>query len=120
RYEYKFIADGEWLHDPANPDKVRNEHFTFNSVLQVKEAVTFQLEDFPNAQKVILAGSFNDWKENDIRMDRRDGKWIVTLHLTGGKHFYKFIVDGQWITDPANPIRENDRHGHVNSVLIVR
>jgi hypothetical protein len=120
RYEYKFIADGEWLHDPANPVKVRNEHNTFNSVLQVKKAVTFKLDGFPAAERVILAGSFNDWKEQDIRMSRSEGHWQVTLHLTGGKHYYKFIVDGNWMIDPDNPIKEGDGRGNTNSVLIVR
>jgi len=119
-HEYKFIADGEWLHDPANPKKVRNEHNTFNSILEIKKPVTFQLEGFPDARQVILAGSFNNWKERDIKMERRDGAWTITLNLTGGKHLYKFIVDGEWMTDPANHLKENDGHGNINSVLIVR
>lgn len=119
-YQYKFIADGEWLHDPANPNKVRNEHGTFNSIIQVKKPVTFRLDGFPDAQKVILAGSFNSWKENDIRMYRQGNTWTVTLNLMGGKHLYKFIVDGQWMTDPVNHLREKDRSGNINSVLMVR
>ncbi|PHN03635.1 hypothetical protein [Flavilitoribacter nigricans] len=120
RYEYKFIADGNWLHDPANPEKVRNEHNTFNSVLQVKKAITFRLRDYPDARKVILAGTFNKWNEQDLKMARQDGMWTITLNLTGGKHLYKFIVDGEWMTDPANHLKETDRHGYVNSVLMVR
>src|SRR5688500_5181421 len=33
RYEYKFIVDGTWLHDPKCKEKVINEHNTLNSVL---------------------------------------------------------------------------------------
>jgi 1,4-alpha-glucan branching enzyme len=120
RYEYKFIADGNWLHDPANPDKVRNEHNTFNSVLQVQKRVAFRLPGFWDAKEVILAGSFNKWNEHDLKMKHQDDHWTLSLQLNGGKHEYKFIVDGQWMTDPANPLKQKDRHGNVNSVLIVR
>jgi hypothetical protein len=118
-YEYKFIVNGEWMHDPANPKKVRNEHDTFNSILEVTETVTFRLEGFEEAEKVILAGTFNDWKENELLMRREGEAWILHLDLTAGKHWYKFIVDGRWMVDPQNPLREQDREGHVNSVLIV-
>lgn len=118
-YEYKFIVDGEWMHDPANPKKVRNEHNTFNSILEVTKTVTFRLEGFDEARKVILAGSFNSWKENELPMRRDGDSWVLHIDLTAGKHLYKFIIDGNWIVDPANPLREKDRDGHVNSVLIL-
>lgn len=120
RYEYKFIADGNWLHDPANPNKVRNEHHTFNSILHVKKMVPFHLRGYPDAEKVILAGSFNKWNEQDLKMTRQDDIWTLSLNLTGGKHEYKFIVDGEWVIDPTNPLKQKDRHGNVNSVLILR
>jgi hypothetical protein len=35
RYEYKFVVDGEWRHDPETPERVVNELGSFNSVLEV-------------------------------------------------------------------------------------
>ena len=119
RYEYKFIADGEWLHDPVVKEKVMNEHGTFNTVLYVKEAIKFTLEGFPNAKSVVLTGSFVDWDEKKLKMMLVNGVWTITVPLTGGKHHYKFIVDGQWFTDPANPVVEDDGKGHLNSALFV-
>jgi len=119
RYEYKFIVDGTWMHDPANRDLVQNEHGTYNSVLYITKAVTFTLKGYLDARNVILAGSFNDWNEQKTRMIRMDNTWKVTVDLPGGKHHYKFIVDGMWMTDPANPIIENDGEGNLNSVLFV-
>ncbi len=118
-YEYKFIVDGSWMHDPANPKKKKNEHNTFNSILEVVSTVTFKLEGFPDAEKVILAGSFNNWKENELQMRQDDDGWIIHLDMNAGKHWYKFIIDGKWMVDPANPIREKDGDGNTNSVLIV-
>lgn len=119
-YEYKFIVDGVWMEDPANPEKRRNQYDTFNSVLRVAKPVRFELEGFDDAQEVILSGSFNDWDKHALKMHRTERGWAATVPLTGGKHLYKFIVDGQWMTDPANPREETDPKGNVNSVLFVR
>jgi 1,4-alpha-glucan branching enzyme len=36
KYEYKFIADGQWLEDPKNPDKVPDPYGGNNSLLTVE------------------------------------------------------------------------------------
>lgn len=120
RYEYKFIVDGEWMHDPTNPHKVVNEWNTFNSVLATTGTIEFYLEGHTDADQVILAGSFNDWDEGAYKMEKTDRGWQYSLNLTGGKHQYKFIVDGHWITDPTNSFIESDGRGNLNSILIVR
>lgn len=98
----------------------RNQFNTFNSVLRVTAPVRFGLEGYDDAQEVILAGSFNDWNEHALKMKRMERGWEIAVPLTGGKHLYKFIIDGKWITDPANPRTETDLKGNVNSVLFVR
>jgi len=119
-YQYKFIVDGEWITDPDNPNTVMNEFAGQNSYIDILAPVTFTLENYNNAEKVYLAGSFNDWEEQDLAMQRADSGWTLTLELVGGKHQYKFIVDGQWITDPDNNLREYDHDGNINSVVMVR
>ncbi len=119
RYEYKFIADGEWLHDSKAVENVKNEHGTLNSVLYITVPVTFSLAGYDAAKKVILAGSFNNWNEHKEQMMLVNGVWTSTLNLPGGKQTYKFIVDGQWMTDPKNPLTEDDGSGNINSVLFV-
>jgi 1,4-alpha-glucan branching enzyme len=119
RYEYKFIVDGEWIHDPVNKESVKNEHHTLNSVLYVTLPVTFTLKGYPDARTVVLAGSFNNWNEKKLEMTRSGDGWTATLPLFGGKHTYKFLIDGKWITDPDNPIKEDDGYGNINSVRFV-
>ncbi|MEL7123087.1 MAG: glycogen-binding domain-containing protein [Bacteroidota bacterium] len=119
-YQYKFIVDGEWMHDPANDKNIMNEHGTLNSVLAVTEDVYFNLEGYLDADEVILAGSFNDWDEKEIKMVRTENGWEKIMPLVGGKHSYKFIIDGNWITDPGNPYEEYDGFGNINSILIVQ
>ena len=60
----------------------------------------------PNAKAVFLTGSFNNWTITDILMTKQpDGRWTATLPLAPGRYQYKFVVDGEWTTDPANPIK---------------
>lgn len=119
-YLYKFIADGEWMHDPKNPDVKINQYDTFNSVLQVARPVRFFLAGFQDAQTVYLAGTFNNWKPYDIRMTKTGAGWMVETSLLKGKHMYKFIVDDVWITDPQNRVQETTWDGYTNSVIMVR
>jgi hypothetical protein len=36
RYQYKFLADGEWIHDPEAWENVPNQHGSLNSVREVR------------------------------------------------------------------------------------
>ena len=36
RYQYKFVADGRWMHDPAARENVSTQHGTLNSVVEVR------------------------------------------------------------------------------------
>lgn len=120
-YEYKFIVDGQWMYDPSNPRKKRNQYLTFNSILDIRKQVLFELPDFPNADQVVLAGSFTDWQNKGLPMSKtEDGIWQIPVALTAGKHFYKYIVDGQWMVDPNNPLSEYDLEGNLNSVLLIQ
>lgn len=119
-YQYKFIVDGDWIEDPANEDKVINEFGGYNSVLKVKKWVTFDLEGFQDASKVILTGTFNNWSENYYQMNKTEDGWSKKLYLSGGKHHYKYIVDGKWTIDSKNPILEYDGDGNVNCVKMVK
>lgn len=120
RYEYRFIIDGYWIEDPSNLNKTPNEYGEYNSVIDINKEVKFYLDGFSNAKKVILAGSFNNWSENSYEMQKAGNGWIYTTRLPYGKHHYKFIVDGDWKTDPSNPVKEFDGYGNINSVKMVK
>ena len=79
--------------------------------------VTFYLRNYNNAKKIMLAGNFNDWKPDALSMTRTDSGWIARVKLGPGKYWYKFIVDGNWTTDPDNRQSENDGKGNINSVF---
>lgn len=69
--------------------------------------------------EVYVAGSFNGWAPNVTPLvEADDGSFSVTLSLAPGTHEYKFVVDGIWLRDEANPRVVDDGLGAQNSVLI--
>jgi len=119
-YEYKFIVDGDWMEDPNNTAKIPNEFNGYNSLKNIQKQVTFSLNGYQTAQEVILTGSFDNWDEHKIKMNKKDGAWVRRLKLSAGKYHYKFIVDGEWLVDPVNSVMEYDENGNINSVYIVK
>jgi 1,4-alpha-glucan branching enzyme len=35
RYQYKYLVDGQWRHDPAAKENAKNEFGSFNSIVEV-------------------------------------------------------------------------------------
>ncbi|MGL4207023.1 MAG: hypothetical protein ACRCRW_13010, partial [Aeromonadaceae bacterium] len=74
----------------------------------------------PKAKAVFLAGEMNDWQADTLPMVRNDrGEWTLTLYLQPGRWAYKFVQDGQWLTDEHNPRKQSDGQGGYNSQLQV-
>jgi Glycogen recognition site of AMP-activated protein kinase len=113
-YEYKYIVDGKWVSDPDNP---RNSANSGNSFLIIEPNYTFRLKGFKDAKNVFLAGDFNNWDPKAYAMKKEGDEWIFPVHLFAGKHLYKFVIDGKWITDPANSLWEQNEYDTGNSVL---
>ena len=75
----------------------------------------------PDAQQVCIAGSFNDWHPSVTPMIRlNDGKWAKELALPPGRYEYRFVVDGEWVDDPAATELIRISFGTANAVLEVR
>jgi hypothetical protein len=86
----------------------------------LKGATTFRLKGHAEARVVALAGSFNEWSQSRHLFGREGGEWVCRLDLDPGVYTYKFVVDGNWLLDPANPATQEDEAGNVNNVLEVK
>jgi hypothetical protein len=86
----------------------------------LKGNTTFKLKGYPEARVVVLAGSFNNWYESQLLFAREGDEWVCRVDLTPNRYTYKFIVDGNWLLDPANAETEEDEYGNLNSVLIIK
>jgi 1,4-alpha-glucan branching enzyme len=82
-------------------------------------AMTFVCEPESEASKVFLAGDFNDWDPAATRMVKRNGSFRKKMELPAGEHQYKFVVDGEWQTDPAAMAEVPNEMGTMNSVVTV-
>ncbi|GFP77708.1 alpha-amylase family glycosyl hydrolase [Clostridium fungisolvens] len=72
-------------------------------VLNDNGTVKFLYKDL-NAKEVYLAGDITNWQNNKIKMVKdADGIWSTSVRVgdVAKEIQYKFIVDGNWITDPS-------------------
>ena len=79
---------------------------------------TFTLKGHHDARVVTLAGSFNGWDSQHYLCSKENGEWICRIDLPAGKYLYQFVVDEQWINDPANPLLEESGNGGTASVIM--
>jgi hypothetical protein len=83
-----------------------------------EEGVLFTLEA-PDARCVQLAGDFNGWEASGNEMELDQGVWKKVVPLQPGHYLYRFVVDGNWMTDPLNLEVEPTPWGGDNSVLVL-
>ena len=102
-YSYKFIVDYQWMTDPANPSFRKDADWNLNSFIGIGEPYLFKLDGFTTAEKVVLTGSFNNWNENELVLDKTKTGWQLPYVVSPGNYEYKFKVDGKWTLDPSNP-----------------
>jgi 1,4-alpha-glucan branching enzyme len=74
----------------------------------------------PEAKKVLLSGTFNEWSEicDPMKKDK-SGVWKKTKMLSQGTYEYKFIIDGEWIPDPGCCDMALNQYGTLNSVIVL-
>jgi 1,4-alpha-glucan branching enzyme len=85
----------------------------------IKKPVEFILT-LPQAHTVAVAGSFNGWDINRTPMAATPrGAWKATVWLPAGRYEYRFISDGQWLSDPRAKESVENTFGTTNSVLVV-
>jgi len=81
--------------------------------------VEFVLE-MPKAAAVSIAGTFNNWDVSRTPMRKgKDGLWRSRVSVPAGRHEYRFVADGQWISDPKAAEEVPNPHGSSNSVIKV-
>ncbi|KAF2503383.1 hypothetical protein BU16DRAFT_521972 [Lophium mytilinum] len=55
-----------------------------------------------NANEVFVTGTFDDWKQS-VKLEKEDGIFKKTVELPKQKVEYKFVVDGNWVTNDTAP-----------------
>jgi glycosidase len=83
---------------------------------RVKHEFRYEERGQKSSQRVLVVGSFNGWNQAAHPLVRgEDGIWRCTVWLEPGEYVYKFVVDGDYVPDPDNPLQTSD--SFANSVL---
>jgi tetratricopeptide (TPR) repeat protein len=101
KHLYKFIIDGKWNVDDDNVLTEKDDHGNVNSIY-FKTNTVFTLKGFSKTKNIWLAGSFNNWRKNELKMLKTGNGWELPLYLTNGRHLYRFFADGKGYPDPDN------------------
>jgi hypothetical protein len=86
--------------------------------VQKEYLMRFSYND-PQARQVYVAGSFNDWRKQQIPLTDSAGKgvWVGVLPLKPGIYEYMFYVDGHWMMDEHAQRYKDDGFGRKNAIL---
>lgn len=119
-YQYQFVADGDWMLDPANPDSVDNNAGGFNSLLRVGEI---------NTEKIPVLFT-NKVLEKKVRLgviNEVEGIFVFWQNFRLPRSFFKLRNTSLWVNIPeqaADMERSYIRvwvynpHGISNDILI--
>ncbi len=88
-------------------------------VVESTPTFEFKLNGYQSAGSVSLVGDFNGWNTNADLMEKTPKGWTLSKVLNAGIYRYKYIIDGNWVTDPDNDQREADGYGGHNSLASI-
>jgi len=118
-HAYKFVVDGQWILDPSNPVVRTDGAGNKNSFMSIGDTFYFRLNGKQDIKAAFVAGNFNVWNGNELPMKKTGTGWELPYVLAPGNYQYKFILDGNWITDPDNPYLAVEG-GFKNSLLLIK
>ena len=82
-------------------------------------SIWFRL-DAPAAERVCVAGTFNEWNPTATPLVKsKEGEWRTEKNLALGEYEYRFVVDGIWQDDPNAKHTVPNPFGSRNSVIQV-
>ena len=81
------------------------------------KSVTFKIHAEAGSE-VFVAGDFNKWNPTATELTENNdtGDYSVAVSLLPGSYEYKFVINGTWSADPANPDWVKNSVGTLNSV----
>ncbi|XP_062091917.1 phosphoglucan phosphatase DSP4, amyloplastic [Humulus lupulus] len=84
-----------------------------------KKTVTLTWKD-NNCSLVEVSGLDIGWGQRmPLNFDEEQGLWTLKRELFEGQYEYKYIVDGEWITNGNELIKTPNKDGHVNNYVQV-
>lgn len=129
---YRYVVNGAWTVDPANPDFVEDRWGvrlsrtlvprvdrppTRTPIVHEDGTVEFVVTAREGA-RVSVVGSFNGWDPYMTPLTEvQPGRFVRRLRLGSGQHLYYYVVDGLRLPDPGNDERRWHLSGRVVNVV---
>jgi 1,4-alpha-glucan branching enzyme len=89
-----------------------------SSTRDKKRRVQFRLAA-PAGSQVFVAGTFNKWDPKATPLKEAAGGFAAMVMLLPGRYEYKFVVNGDWMTDPKGNETVPNGLGSRNSVIVI-
>ena len=82
--------------------------------------VIFELPAYIRARQVNVVGDFNQWSRTATPLrQERDGVWRAVVDLPNGRRYeFRYLVDGQWVSDYHADALTINAYGSQNSLVI--
>lgn len=80
-----------------------------------KQTIRFAIKVNGGAKKVEVVGDFSNWAPLAMRR-LKDGTFVRNVESDADTVQYRFLVDGQWITDPDHSATVPNPFGSMNSI----
>jgi hypothetical protein len=130
---YRIVTDGLWMSDPANPDTVPDgrglrlsriaipkEREAKNPIRISRTTARWSLCIKARPGSVSIEGSFNAWDPFMYELsEKTPGSYSIRLRLPEGRHYYRFIINGNPLPDTRNLQRAIDASGREVSEIII-
>jgi len=84
-----------------------------------KGTTEFSVATANGAREVAVVGDFSSWKPVAMKKQKNE-RFAASLPLPPGVYEYRFIVDGQWQSDPDHSHWAPNPYGTFNSVAQVQ
>lgn len=100
--------------------KSRSSKTTKPAATTGRKRIEFSIEA-AGSSSVAVAGTFNDWEPAPLtaKSKGKSARFSRVFLLPPGRYEYKFVVDGEWISDPNCAATVINEHGTLNSCLQV-
>jgi chromosome partitioning protein len=112
------LAADASLGEAPSEGSLADEPFEPAAPALTSEGVMFTVEA-ADAERVQVAGDFNDWTLGDSEMEPAGAVWKKVVKLPPGRYRYRYVIDGRWQSDPLNAVAEPSPYGGEDSILIV-
>jgi hypothetical protein len=108
-----------YVFSPETLERLVNKDFTdcnfVGSPNSATVPVTFYYKTSGSPVNVYLAGSMNGYNPSDAQyklLNEGNGIFSITKDLEPNDYVYKYVVDGNWVTDPFNPVTDGSEYNN--------